>query len=175
MEMRTNTADADEPPAAGGLRRMLFRGPYGMPRNYSLAALLTVCTGFAVLFALLTQVVGLHPLGILVFAVFTGGVGAGQALLFGGRKPRRASLLVGEILGIFAVPAMLTVPLLELHGLRWPGWLWDQYLEQLISALPFSIPLGPILGYVAGGVMAGVLLLLDLAERIWRPRRGTGS
>ena len=69
----------------------------GVPRRFGVGALVLMLTVYAVLFRSLAAL-GANSLFITVAACFFSGVAIAQAWLFGGRDPRRASLLSGAIL-----------------------------------------------------------------------------
>jgi len=69
----------------------------GVPRRFGLQKVMLMITGYAVMFAGMTAL-GAHPITFVVIAVFFTGVATAQALLFGGRDPRKASIVAGLVL-----------------------------------------------------------------------------
>jgi uncharacterized protein YhhL (DUF1145 family) len=128
----------------------------GVPRQFGVGTALLMMTMFAVLFSVLRS---LHvPAKEFAFiALFFFGVGAGQALLFHGQQPRRASIVMGivmiYILGVFElmlVERRSPVALLELIGPAFCG--------------------GIMYGYLAGRLIAGVFLVRDKLTSAYRRR-----
>jgi len=68
-----------------------------VPRRFGVGVLLILMTAFAVLFAAM-QTIGMPRKLFVIVTVLFLGVTLGQILLFQGKKPRLASLLVGGIL-----------------------------------------------------------------------------
>jgi hypothetical protein len=86
----------------------------------------------------------------LFFALVT----IGQAVLFGGKKPRQASIVVGTALAFLAA-------LIGIHRNASTGYpLW-----YLCAMVLISLIFGAIAGYLAGGLIAGIFLVLDRVER----------
>ena len=87
-------------------------------------------------------------------------VGIGQAMLFGGRKPRTASITVGAVLSSMIMVGMM---------------LWSNPRGMPGSMLPFILVYGAIAGivygYLAGVLVGGVFLVADLFRR--RFKRGS--
>ncbi|MEM7311587.1 MAG: hypothetical protein AAF497_00405, partial [Planctomycetota bacterium] len=96
---------------------------------------------FCVIFKALTWV-GMDPFGILVVAIYCIVIAAGQALLFDGRRPRDASIIVGS----FAMPILVAL----VSILRW----WNGYTipESLawVCLGVCSFVVSPIIGYLVG-------------------------
>lgn len=134
-------------------------GDYGVPRRYGLDSILAVVTAFALLFGALIKL-GVGPVSIGFFVIFVAGVGLSQALLFDGQDPRKASVHGGLIMALILV-AVLVVYLETVWGQRTPICI--------VGGLVF---LGPILGYVAGTLIAGIFLILDALEELFRKGRG---
>ena len=116
-----------------------------VPRRFGMGVLLILVTAFAVLFAAM-RTIGVPPGLFVLVAVLFLGVTLGQILLFKGKRPREASLLVGGILFPLEMPAV------------------DWYVAQgyvAIWRLGWRVAWRagrPLFGYLAGGVMAGVFL-----------------
>jgi hypothetical protein len=137
------------PPEARPPRRRL----YAAPRRFDLATLLVITTAYALLMGGLGAL-GAPPLFTAIVAGYVTLVGIGQAALFGGRKPRRPSMLVGMTL--YAIWILTTM---------WNIW----HVVSFGSALPFilfvstvGLVQGAILAYLAGVLVAGVFLVADL-------------
>ena len=139
--------------------------PVGVPRRFGAGTLLIVVAVYGALFRLLTFL-GADSLLFGIIVLFTTSVAAGQAILFGGRKPRDASFLAGSLL----CPSMLLAQLLmELLG--WsrsaPPYLGIDTIPQLLSALVYLALFGSVLGYFAGCSAAGVFFVTDRIKRRW--------
>ncbi len=121
----------------------------GVPRRFGLGILMLMMTLFAILFAAM-QVLGASPEIFIIVAVLVVGVGLGQAVLYGGKYPRAASIWVGACL----LPAEILV--LIVHPAAEKGSPGEMAFLLILSPL-----LGAGLGYLAGGLTAGVFLLID--------------
>jgi RimJ/RimL family protein N-acetyltransferase len=126
----------------------------GVPRRFGVGVLLILMTFFAVLFAPLRCLDYGPKVGAVVGVLFVG-VAAGQALLFRGRKPREASLLVGAVL----------FPL-EMLALAVYEQVTDEFsrasiVEDIPGGLICSVAAGALLGYLAGCLTAGIFLVMD--------------
>lgn len=119
---------------------------YSVPRRFDLATLLTVTLAYALLFAAL-RVLRFEPLVFGLVAGFFTAVAIGQALLFKGDSPRKASVLVGAVYwtGLQTLVGMAGVwsPCLAASFILWGG----------------------ASGYVAGTLVAGVFLVADAVRR----------
>ena len=128
---------------------------YSVPRRFDLATVLVVTAAYSLLFGGFAALKA-HPLLTTAVATFVTFVGIGQALLFGGLKPRLASIAVGFSLFelAFAVTYALTSPSL------------GSYVWILIAIYAFY---GSIFGYVVGTIVGGVFLVADVfRRRDWR-------
>jgi hypothetical protein len=134
---------------------------YSVPRRYDLATLFAVSSAYALLFGVL-RLFGAPPVAIGWAGLFISVVGLGQALLFGGRSPRAASVVVGVPVWCATVAWMV------------PRDGWETAFRELIY-LPFAgiccgvIP-GAILSYVAGAMVAGVFLVADKVRQRFEKR-----
>ena len=129
-----------------------YRG-VGVPRRFGVGVLMILITMAALLFALMESLG--TPAGVFVFVtVFFVSVAAGQALLFGGRRPRAASIVVGACLfpSVF-LAGMLYFAIAEPRGRFFDG--------SLVIGLVCFIPLGAFFGYLAGLLIAVIFLFLQ--------------
>jgi uncharacterized protein YhhL (DUF1145 family) len=124
---------------------------YGVPRRYDLATLLAVSVSFALLFSVLRPL-GASPFFIAVVVTFIALVGLAQAIMLGGRAPRRASIAVGMLYG----PTLVGIEA-YLFGYR-------VNFSGLFLATLFYAPVGYLLGVVIGGVF----LVSDYLRRFIR-------
>lgn len=131
----------------------------GMPRRFGAGRLLALITFFAMVFALLRWL-GAVWFVFLMVGLFFASMGLGQMLLYGGRRPRRASCVAGAVvLPVLFLVGMLAAFASDLGGglLGVPGGL----VAKLVSASILFIPIGAGLGYLAGGLVAGLFLVMD--------------
>ena len=124
---------------------------YAVPRRYDLAMLLTVTVSFALLFALL-RMTGAPPTLMVAAATFIALVGLAQAALFGGRSPRRASIVVGILFGPIVV-------CFQAYFGSFPV-----SFAGLLLATIWSAPLG----YFLGVLTSGVFLVSDYLRRFMK-------
>jgi hypothetical protein len=124
---------------------------YSVPRRFDLSTIFVVTAAYSIVLGGLSA---LHaaPVFIAAVAVFVALVGIGQALLFRGLKPRRASILVGA--------ALLDGTILVLLFREGRVLLGDIFL-----IVVFYTMIGVICGYVAGVAIGGVFLLADVIRR----------
>ncbi len=130
--------------------------PARVPRRFGVGTLLLFTTMVALLFGL-TQAAGVPPVVPISLAVFFTLVGLGQMLLFGGKKPRLASFLVGGVACCAPVLAGAVADVVASGGF--------QLIELMVPALLFAFLFGGVMGYVAGCLLAGVFLLLKPFEK----------
>jgi RimJ/RimL family protein N-acetyltransferase len=112
-----------------------------MPRRFGIGAVLALTAAFALLLGLL-KALGADASAQALFGILFLCVAAGQALLFGGRRPRLASAVVGAIL----LPVIVVV--IELAEGRFPR-----------PDVLCSTPSGAILGYLVGLSVSFVFLV----------------
>jgi hypothetical protein len=119
-----------------------------------LATIFVVTSAFALLLGGMS-LIGILPGISLVVAGFIMVVGAGQALLFGGRKPRLASVIVG--IG-FCTLAIIGISFLTGRALQ---------ADLLVLTLPVSFIYGVPSGYIAGVLVGGVFLVADVLRKLF--------
>ena len=97
------------------------------------------------------------PIASLAIAGFVTLVGIGQAVLFGGDRPRTASLIVGTTIYSLGMLAY---------------WLlgWSRFIPPsgLFVIGTFVVIGGAILGYLSGTLIGGVFLLAEYLRRFVR-------
>ncbi|MFN3189358.1 MAG: hypothetical protein ACE361_02455 [Aureliella sp.] len=126
---------------------------YSVPRQFDMATVFTMFVAFSLLFSGMLAL-GANPLLILVFSSYFVVVGAAQAVLFDGEKPREASVIVGAIYGILVMFIAMA------SGSR--VWGPGMFL--------FSFVWAPFAGYLAGTVNGGIWLITDYLRK-WLERR----
>jgi hypothetical protein len=123
----------------------------GATRRFSLAAILAIVFLFAVLFGLLSSL-GAPPWVFAGAAAFVTAVGLGQAYVFGGRRPREASLLTGSLCLVLTLA--VTVGRMQfLDG--------EAQSISLVVAVVVAPLLGGGLGYLIGALIGGAFLVAD--------------
>ncbi len=126
---------------------------YGAPRVFDLFTLLAITLAFALLLASLRLIKPLLPAELETVAITLGGFVSGIAIfqlaLWGGKKPRLASLVAGPILWCLIFAAFT---------LGHPQNLLNPAV--LMSGVCSSI-LGIPTGYLGGAMVAGVFLVAD--------------
>ncbi|MGE0609569.1 MAG: hypothetical protein AB7O62_20935 [Pirellulales bacterium] len=157
-------------PPPSPLPKMLDpRHDFGVPRRYGLDSILAAVTFFALWLGLLTFL-GVRPVLITMFVLYVAGVGLSQALLFGGKNPRAASIISGPILAVI-------IPTVFYFLTRDPNEPTNLPDYEALAIL--VVVVGPVLGYFVGTFVAGVFLVLDGFEWLMgkiRPRRaGSGD
>jgi putative acetyltransferase len=131
----------------------------GVPRQFGVGTALLMMTMFAILFAVLRSL-NVPALAFAIIALFFLGVGAGQALLFHGRRPRRASIIMGIVMTF-----ILSIFKAFFNGVPGPEILPS--LALLFCAACFG---GIIYGYVAGVLIGSVFLVSDKLRDAYRRR-----
>lgn len=124
---------------------------YSAPRRFDLATMFVLMIVYSCLLGLfvgigLPDVVTISTLGFLTI------VGLAQPVLFDGKSPRLASVVVGGL----SLPMIFTLATLVYSPKASMGSL---------AAGICSIPLGLCLGYVAGALVGGVFLVAQWVRR----------
>ena len=140
------------------------RPAIGVPRRFGVFLMMLMVTLYAVLFSVLTMLRASTLVFVLLALLFTG-IGIGQAVLFGGRYPRAASIWVGSIL----VPIEACVFFVCQLDTPYPG-AW-QRIDILLVTFLYGIPFGAVFGYLFGTLTAGGFWLVDRYEK----RRGAAK
>ena len=147
------TGNIDEPPKLRQPEKV-----YSVPRRYDLATLFAVSLAYSLAFGVL-RLCDCPPTLFAVLAGFVTCVGLGQALLFKGKAPRAASVLVGVT---FWLVGAVVVEVYEM-GTSIP--------RAIASALPLWFLLfipGGLTGYIAGVAVGGVFLIAENARKFAR-------
>ncbi len=136
------------------------RPAVGVPRRFGVFIMMLIVTLYAVLFSLLKLLRANNLVFGLLALLFTG-IGIGQAVLFGGRYPRSASIWMGSIL----VPIEVCVFALCQKDLLYVGSSGTMVVVSLLAVFLFSMPLGAVVGYLFGTLTAGGFFLVDRYEK----------
>jgi len=123
----------------------------GMPRRFSIGTIMILTTLFALLFGVL-EMLRVPPMGFAAVSVFVAGVAACQALLYGGKNPRKASYVGGAAMYGLAVVVTALVTGYRQHSAV-PA------IGMMICGSVGALVVGGPLGYVAGCLVAGVFLV----------------
>jgi hypothetical protein len=130
---------------------------YSAPRRFDLSTIMVVTAAYALMFsvinALFSSIGGAAGISIMV-GLFVTLVGVGQAFMYGGRKPRTASILVGVTLTCL----IMFGSMLFFDSGRGVGFM-------LPWMLIYGVLTGAIYGYLAGVMVGGVFLASDLLRR----------
>ena len=124
---------------------------------------MVVTVAYALLFGAL-RLMKLPPAAIATAAGFVTSVAVGQALLFGGNRPRLSSLLVGVVyITGFYVYEAVTGSGSGAFDLRW----------EVIVLWSTVAAMGAFLGYIAGTAVGAIFLVSDVMRKAirWSRRR----
>jgi hypothetical protein len=157
--MKTEDANSGKMPPGSAdppVRQALAPEVFRVPRRYDLATLLAVTMAYACLFGVLRIV--MEPGAVIWIAGFLTTVGISQAILFGGRCPRAASVLAG--MGFMAA-TIGTLAVMEFQQIVQTGGRF------LLSIVVIYVLLGAMLGYFGGVLVAGVFLIAHHLRRLW--------
>ncbi len=133
--------------------RVLAERTTGVPRRMALGTLFVLVTIFCVLFRILTLLRATAGL-ILAAGVLAVCLAVGQALLFDGRRPRDASILVGAC--ILPVIVFFAACLETVGSERWSD-AWPAVL----SCTAMALCVGPVIGYLVGIFLAGGFFMFE--------------
>ena len=153
------TDSQPRPPSAPVAAKGPWGAPFGLkssqpavcvPRRFSVGTMMILVTACAVLLGVLKSA-GVPPLVFATVAVFIGGVGACQVLMFKGTDPRRASFYGGMItFGVLAVVAAMAAGCLA---------DWEAAIACVFWGGILAFILGGPLGYAAGCLVAAIFLV----------------
>jgi hypothetical protein len=107
---------------------------------------------FGALFGLMRWL-SVHPIGFAAVGIFVAGIGVAQAVLFGGKQPRAASIVAGS----FFCPVICLVIVLGIARAQ-GGFFADNLSLVIVGVLFGAILVGAELGYAAGCLVAAVFL-----------------
>jgi hypothetical protein len=123
----------------------------GMPRRFSIGTMMIITAFFALVCGVLKA---LHapPLVFVLISGFMLTVAACQALLFGGRNPRKASFIAGMAMYALAAVATALIDAFQRSNLFFP-------IEELLCGAFGAVVVGGPLGYAAGCLIAAIFLV----------------
>lgn len=139
-------------PAGSPNERPPRDAPFGVPRRFGIGTILIITAAFGLLLSLL-QACGAPTFAVWFVIIFVSLIGLGQMTLFGGDRPRKASIVTGAV----CLPLM-TSATVALFRSR-PALSFETAL-----GIFHSLIYGAGLGYLAGGLVAGVFLIMDALE-----------
>lgn len=146
--------------------RVIGGDSYGAPRVFDLFTLMAITLAFALLFAFLRLIEPLLLINISGVAIYLGifvtGIAIFQLALWGGDRPRLASLVGGPFL---VLGLTLAVDIWQQAG-RFVDLTPNVWLTRSVAALVFGVPAG----YLGGAMVAGVFLIADLLRAKFLPR-----
>ncbi len=129
---------------------------YGAPRVFDIFTLLAITLAFALLLAFLRLIEPLLMEALetvaIIIGLFVVGIGLFQMVLWGGKKPRLASLVAGPFLWLaFFIPPLV----FNRNGVQ-------HFADPtIVATVFFSKVLGIVPGYLGGAMVGGVFLLAD--------------
>jgi hypothetical protein len=130
-----------------------------MPKRFSIAIMMAWMTLFAMAFSVLKCITA-PPQIFGIVTILMLGIGLGQMWLFGGKKPRLASVLAGTVLLSVEVAAL---NLATGYFTREGSSIVLRIIFSIISIV-ICIPLGAFFGYLLGTLTAGIVLTLNYLE-----------
>jgi len=160
-EILIKSAAAMQSPATAETSRWIAeidRPAVGVPRRFGVFLLMLMVTLYAILFSFLRTLHASNTIFALLAVLFTG-IGIGQAVLFGGRYPRAASIWIGAVMAPIEI---IIYCCLENDFGRLSG---SEFVAAAIVLVIAGIPLGAIFGYLFGTLTAGGFFLVDWYEK----------
>jgi hypothetical protein len=139
---------------------------YGMTRRFSLRATMLLVAVAAGLLALL-QFVGIEREVSACALVVMVASATAQAFMFGGKQPRRASVITGAIAGVLLSLISIIYAVVALNSQGLNAWRIHRDWPEIII---FGGIIGSMAGYAMGGLVAAVFLLLDKYDA-WLPKK----
>lgn len=131
----------------------------GVPRRFGIGVAMIIMVMYAVLFSTL-QALNFSPVPFVLVAAFFTVVGLGQMVLYGGNRPRAASIVAGAVF----LPFCCVGCAFYFEPAFFP--------EAFMLALTIIPLVGALCGYLAGVLTAGVFFTMDrIARRQERARR----
>jgi hypothetical protein len=159
----SSRAEPPATPAASNWIADIDRPAVGVPRRFGVFLMMLMVTLYAFLFSLL-RVLQASNLDFGLVALLFTGIGIGQAVLFGGRYPRSASIWTGSIL----VPIEVCVFAL-CNGIHLYMRSATMTIVSLLAMFVACIPLGAVVGYLCGTLTAAGFFLVDWYEKRRQP------
>ena len=161
----TSVVTVDPPPIryqAELVSELVSQAPrvYGAPRVFDVYTLLAVTLAFGLLVSglqlLQTLLITQMTEAIVAVSLFTAAIALCQAIMFGGKRPRLASLVGGPLL---LVGSVMTAS------------FYDGNITFALTPWLALSALGVMAGYLGGAVVAGVFLVAENARRLVQRRK----
>jgi putative addiction module component (TIGR02574 family) len=122
---------------------------YSVPRRFDLSTIFVVTLAYSLLFGLMSMA-SFPPVASMSIGGFITLVAVSQAVLFQGKRPRTASLIVGSLIFGCAILAFWFV-----NGQRsYPAAVF-------VITGGYTVATGMILGYLSGTIVGGIFLIAD--------------
>ena len=153
MDVDPPSSQSEPAPAELRPRRRL----YSAPRRFDLATVFVVTTAYALLLGGMSAL-DAHPAFSAIVAGYVTLVGIGQALLFGGKRPRLASMVMG--VGINMLGMLVSVGFFSISRLAVSQIAFFAAIQLVVALVQ-----GTLLGYFAGVLVGGVFLVADVLRR----------
>jgi hypothetical protein len=122
---------------------------YSVPRRFDLSTIFVVTLAYSLLFGLM-NIASFPPAASLSIGGYITLIAVSQAVLFQGKRPRTASIIVGSL--IFGAAALA---------------FWFANGQRIYPAAVFAIvggytvAAGTMLGYLSGTIVGGIFLIAD--------------
>jgi len=149
----SSTGNSDESVKRGSPERI-----YSVPRRYDLATLFAVSLAYSLAFGAM-RLCDCSATVFAVLAAFVTCIGLGQALLFRGKAPRAASMLVGVTFWIVGA----VVVAVQRAGTDVARAIADVFPLLFILSIPAALT-----GYITGVAVGGVFLIAENARKFAR-------
>ena len=126
---------------------------YSVPRRFDLSTIFVVTLAYSLLFGAMSAM-SFPPAASISIGGFITLIAASQALLFRGKRPRTASLIVGSLIFVGAALAMWIA-----GGQR----IYPPAAFVITSG--YTVATGMMLGYLSGTIVGGIFLIADKCRK----------
>jgi uncharacterized protein YhhL (DUF1145 family) len=141
-----------------------------MPRRFSIGTAMILTAVFAVMLSIL-KTFDAPPVVFGFMSVFVVAIAVCQALLFKGKNPRKASIIVGVAMGILLFILLFAFQAWAVH---YRGWRVEPREYLMIAAVGgIGIIVCTAVGYVAGWFIAAVFLVRKEPDNAPPPHEDT--
>ncbi len=134
---------------------------YSVPRRFDLSTIFVVTLAYSLLFGLMSMA-SFPPAASVSIGGFITLVAVSQAVLFQGKRPRTASLIVGSLLFGCAVLAFWFA-----NGQR----IYPAGVFVIVGG--YTVAAGTMLGYLSGTIVGGIFLIADKCRNRFSRTRDT--
>jgi hypothetical protein len=136
---------------------------YSVPRRFDLSTIFVVTLAYSLLFGLMS-IATFPPVASLSIGGFITLIAISQAVLFEGKRPRTASLIVGSLMFGAAVLALWFA-----NGQR----IYPAAVFAIVGG--YTIAAGAMLGYLSGTIVGGIFLIADKCRNRFGRNHGVRS